>query len=58
MAHRRLAESERLGQVAHARLVTRLRLDQAEQPQARRVGDRLQCAGQLLGVLRLEWLLK
>ena len=41
VADGRLGEPERLGQVADARLVVGLGLDQAEQPQARWVGDHL-----------------
>ena len=54
MADGRLAEAERLGQVADARLVAGLSLDQAEQAQPRRVGDRLQRRRELLGVAGIE----
>jgi hypothetical protein len=50
----RLAEAEWLRQVADASLVPRLRLDQAQKPQARRVCDGLQRTGELLGRLRIE----
>ena len=53
-----LAEAERLGQVADAGFAPRLRLDQAEQPKTRRVGDHLQRRAELLGVLRGERLLQ
>jgi hypothetical protein len=58
MADRRLAEPERLGQVTDAGLVARLGLDQAQEPEPSRVGDRLQRAGELLGLRGREGSLK
>ena len=46
--------SNLVGQMADAGLVLRLRADQAQQPQARGVGDRLQRGGQRLGIVRVE----
>ena len=54
VADGRLAEAERPGEVADACLAVRLRLDQAQQPQARRVGDRLQRARELVGLPLVE----
>ena len=51
VADGRLAEAERLGQVADAGLAAGLGLDQAQQPQPRRVGDHLQRRGELLRVV-------
>ena len=48
MADRRLAEPERFGQVADARLVSGLRLDQAQEPKPCRVGDHLERRGEPL----------
>jgi hypothetical protein len=46
-----LGEPERLGQVADAGLGALAGLDQAEQPQPGRVGERLEHAGELLGAI-------
>ena len=54
VADGRLAESQWLGEVADAGFAAGLRLDQAEQPEARRVGDRLQRGGKPASLLLLE----
>ena len=58
VADGRLAQAERIGQVALARLAARLRLDQAEQPEARRVGNHLEGGRQALGFGRVDHLLQ
>ncbi len=54
VADGRLAEAERLGEVADAGLAVGLGLDQAQQPQPRGVGDRLQRLRELVGFLLVE----
>src|SRR5919106_1035990 len=54
VADGRLAQTERLGEVADAGFVVGLRLDQAEQSQARGICDHLQPRGELLGVRGVE----
>ncbi len=49
-----LAEPERLGEVADARLVVRLCLDQAEEPEPCGIGDRFQGLGEPFGVVGLD----
>jgi hypothetical protein len=51
---RRLAEPERLGEVADARLATGVRRDHRDEPQSRRIGDRLERPRELLGILGIE----
>jgi hypothetical protein len=58
MADRGLAETQRLGEVTDTGFAARLRLDQAEQAEARRIGQHLERCGQLLGLLGLDRLLK
>jgi hypothetical protein len=50
MTDRRLGQLERLVQVADARLSAPMRGDQGQQPQADRVGQRLQQRRHLLGL--------
>ena len=52
-----LAETERLGEVADACLVSRLGLDQAQQPQPGRIRDGFERPRELLGCVRRERLL-
>ena len=54
MADRPLGEPERLDQMADACLAVRLSLDEAEQPQPRRLGEHLQDAGELVRLLPCE----
>jgi len=58
VADRRLRKTERLGQVADARFVLGLRLDQAEKPKAAGVCERLQDPREVLCVSNLEWTLE
>jgi len=58
VADRGLAEPERFGEMADARLAAGLRLDQAQEPQARRIGDRLQRPRELGRVFLGERLLE
>ena len=58
VAHRSLREPERLDQVAHAGFAARLGLDEAEQTQAGRHGERLEDAGQLVRLVAAERLLE
>ena len=50
----RLAEAERLGEVADAGFVVGLRLNQAEEAQTRRVGQHFQSTGERVGFGRGE----
>ena len=54
VADRWLAQAERLGQVTDACFMVGLGLDQAQQPQPGGVGDRLQCRGEVLGIVGVE----
>jgi hypothetical protein len=54
MAHGRLGEAERLGQIAHARLAGAGRPDEAQQPQPRGIGEHSQGARQPLGFAVIE----
>jgi hypothetical protein len=58
VADSRLAEPEWLGQVADARFVAGLGLDQAQQPQPRRVGDHPQRGCELKRILGVKRLLQ
>src|SRR5215467_11245177 len=51
MAHRRLGEPEWFHQVAHARFSLRLRRDEAQEAEPARIGDRLEGARQLFGIV-------
>ena len=55
VTHGRLAQPQRLCEVAHARFSSRLRLDQAEQPEARGIGKDAECSCDVLGVAGIEW---
>jgi len=50
VADRGLAEPERLRQVADAGLVAGLRLDETQEAETRGIGDRLQCAREVLAI--------
>jgi len=54
MADGGLAQSERPGQVALTGLAAGLRLDQAQEPQARRVSDDLQRGGEAICLVAVE----
>ena len=54
VAHCRLRESERLGEMAHARLAAGLRADEAEQSEPGRIRYGFQRAGEPVGVLLRE----
>ena len=58
MAHRRLGQAERLGQVADARFGRGLCLDQAEQAKPRRISEDLQRRREPLRLVGIDRLLE
>jgi len=54
MADRRLAQAQRLGQMADACLPRRLRLNEAEQAKSRRIGDHPECTCEAFRVVSLD----
>ena len=54
MRHGGLREPERLGEMTDACLLARLRLDEAEEPQARGLCEHTQCLRERIGVIDVE----
>jgi hypothetical protein len=58
VADRRLAQAQRLGEVAHACFGVGLCLDEAQQSESRGISEHLECGSELVGFVRLQWLLQ